>query len=266
VGARWDIQNGVWRYGKSAGGIATPSYSLPEELPSTLPSVTAWYREDYVDDGTTAEEWTNKIGGGGADATQAVAAKEPYLATLEGQPALRFQDGAGNYDELLCGLTSDYVTASAYHSFIVFNAESLSFDKATLSENHRLHGEDVGTWGVYARDNSGTYEVYPLHRDTGLTQRTIMFTISLGTTYLLESWYDGTNLKARLNDSGISTQATTNLNNLASSQNIADGGSPTVRIFPGYIAEIVWCATNNDAWGNIGLIRNYFANRYGVAV
>lgn len=231
--------------------------------PDQLPNLTFWGRfDDTVNDGTNVETLNAKAGTG-SPFSESSTLIQPFLTTV-GSPsreAGRFWDGTTNYDWLRGGAESQYITASDYHVFCVFRVESVSLNIGSLWLNHRIMGDGPGWWGLYARNNGGTPEVYSYHWDG--SAKIIPFTINLNQTYLIEWWYDGVDVHARLDDGAISTIAAGSVGSVSS---ILDLGSSGTQRLEGYILDIALANANSEGQGIVNDIRNGFSTRYGMSV
>ena len=146
--------------------------------------------------------------------------------------ALDIADFDGSNDQLTNGTAlSTLLTVSGYGGWCLFRANSVDAS-ASASITTTPYGNDGvfvdtgGYFGIYLRNNSGTYSVQLYHFASA--SNGLEFTISLSTWYLLAYYYDGTDLNASLNGGSVQTIALGNLN--------ASSASSTFRMGTGWSA------------------------------
>lgn len=262
MGAKWDIQNGVWVYGRSGGGArSSPIYTAPI-TPLDFPNTTGWFRADVTtNDGTQVSIWDNQLGAG----NDLTATQEPYLATIAGQDSIRFGNSGMPYGGCNSGgggTLGDYIDVDGYHMFVVYFTNLATLDNANAYLNHTIVGDTAGYFGVSVRNTAGVYTIGGYHL-SGTYRNVYSAAVSIGQVQLVEYWYDATKMNLRVDNAAPVTFVTGNTGTAATLW--ASNVLGDVR-FDGYISEILIADSDNSGWAGLADLRQYFGDRYGMAV
>ena len=234
---------------------------IPEISPATHANVTLWHEapEHDADDGDSVQTPTLLAGANGI--SQATVGERPLIYTSGGAPGWKMFDGTSTrwFDG---AALSNYIGGSAYHVFVAFTMHSADQDSASVWQNHRILGDDIGWWGMYARRfGQNDFQIYGFHWD-GAAKVTPV-TVSRHEIHLAEFWYDTGTLETvlKIDDGAEVRVAAGNISTLTNPLEV--GGNPGDD-FQGVIHSLM-IANGFDAVRRTG-IRNYFANKYLVRV
>lgn len=211
--------------------------------PSTLTPSAWWVGGDYLYTEVPEffAQWDDSSGNSRhlSGSTSSTAPAETTLNSLD------IPDFDGTDDQLTnASALSTLLTVSGYGGWCLFRANSVDASSSasittTPYGNDGVFGDTGGYFGIYLRNNSGTYSVQLYHFASA--SNGLEFTISLSTWYLLAYYYDGTNLRASLDGGSVQTIALGNLN--------ASSASSTFRMGTGWSAvqfadvTVAECAT-----------------------
>lgn len=231
--------------------------------PAALGSrLTLWLdQRDQVSVSGAYSDWGDQSPGGNQDFTQGTAGNRPAEgAEINGFSAPSFD---GSSDSMGSSLLSAFISASAYHVFVVLRAKTISGTNGTVYLNNGVIADGgAGWWGLYLKLNGADYEAHGFHWDTGVKEA--VATGFVPTTDCLVEWsFDGSSIRCRIGGSPEVT--TTGIGNVGSLTNpVSIGTGPAGSLFlDGAIAAVLVCnARLSDA--EIRNTRGYLSSRYGV--
>ncbi len=198
--------------------------------PSTLTPSARWVGGDYLYTEVPEffAQWDDSSGNARhlVGSTSSTAPAETTLNSLD------IPDFDGSNDQLTNSTAlSTLLTTSGYGGWCLLNAQSIdAASSASITTtpygNDGVFVDSGGYFGIYLRNNGGSYELQLYHFASA--SNGLAFTISLSTWYLLAYYYDGTNLRASLDGGSISSIALGNLH--------ASSATSTFRMGTGYSA------------------------------
>ncbi len=232
----------------------------PAELGSKL---RLWLDErDQVAVSGTYSDWGDQSPSGSQDFTQGTADNRPLVgSTVNDFPAPNFD---GTNDSMAANALSNFVAAAAYHVFVVFRAHGIAGSNPTAYLNDAVMADGgAGWWGLYLKNNAGTYEAHGFHWDSTLREA-VASPLNLNTDTLVEWSYDGSTLRCRIAGGTTATGAGSgNIGDLSNTVSVGIGPAGSV-YFKGRIAAAIVC---NESLSGVEVqnVRDFLASRYGVA-
>jgi len=229
-------------------------------------SLTLWLDAGAItglSDGQAVPVWTNKGPLVAANMTQGDSAKQPIYKTgvANGQPAVRF-DGINDY---IVGLAANnYITASDFTLFTVFNAASLTRNEAGVWNNHKVVGDSAGYFGHLVSSNApGAGLAYVYNYDG--TADIVAAPINAGAWYAISSRHSGGSLFSRLNAGAEGSTTSGNTALLTGLLQVGSGedGPYLDADFHGDIAEVLIYNTALSA-ADQSTVQEYLFAKYGV--
>lgn len=201
--------------------------------------------------------WSDQSGGA-RHALQGTSASRPRDgARINGRPTVDFD---GTDDFLACVASSNFIGAGAFTIHMLWNIDAVNTNNATVYSNDTLIGDASGFWGLFLKNNAGTYTLNPYIYD-GAT-KTVAAPFSLG-THLVQFRHNGTTAEVRVDDGSAVTVAAGNITNLTTAMQIGRRISGTE--VDGQLAE---SHVRNAYLSGTDLTnaRAFFAAKYGVSV
>lgn len=195
--------------------------------------------------------------------TQATASLRPASGQLVNYFAAPDFDGT---DDLMAGeQLSDYVSASAYHVFVVLRADVVTGTNPTIYFNHGVIADnDIGWWGLYLSSAGAPLVTVNGFHWAGALRNAAATGLRTGNDALVEWSYDGTTIRCQVGTHPVATAVgggsignTTNVVRLGFG---ANGGL----YLNGRIASIIVCNAYLSS-GEARSVRDYLASKYGVA-
>lgn len=235
------------------GGRAGKKRIVDSSFPASL-SLTGWWRASY-----SGSPWVGTASAGSSGSRDLTEATNPPAtgSALNGLTPADF-DGV---NDLLTNATTltDYITASAYFGWVLFNADTVSGGSAFNGPN--IIADTGGFWGVAVFDLGGTPTVGPWHWDGGA--KNALATISTG-AWNLACWrYDGVDIRLKLNSGSIVTTAAGSVSTLTGTMEVGNGFSAI--FIDGRVAEIgLMASAGTDALFDD--IRSYVNTRYALSL
>lgn len=253
---------GLGRHGSAGRGQMSDEF-----LPVHLAGATLWLRGDLgitVPSGET--NWNDQAPTGGANNLEnATASLRPTHLPTGGPGGLPCVDFDGSNDQLgSVGASSTMVTTTAWTTFLVARIDTITANSGSVWLNHCLWGEVEGYFGIFARSNGGTPEVYTFNYD-GTADTTPHIATSLGAWIVIEARHESDVIYCR-----VAAGAEQSAASLATADDIAQISSLGLGLsggayFDGRLAEV---AVYNRALAvaERNRVRAYLGGRYGLTV
>lgn len=162
-----------------------------------------------------------------------------------------------------------YISASAWHNFYTLNIRTgTTTDSVTIYNNHIIHGDTLGYWGIYHQNNnngSGTIHCYAYDG----AQITCSFAFKYNETILIEYWKDQRYIYGRLNN--LPTYISAAIGVVQPDLSVATLSKATDPGTSWHLFEMITSnANSNIDDGAVGMnsigIGNYLAGRYGFNI
>lgn len=209
--------------------------------------------------GTTV--WTDRVTGTRNFAWSIAGERPLYKVNIvNGKPVIRFD--ATNDKLEFSVASSNIVTASAFTIFVVAKPDRNGTTHGTEGGPNLL--TSFGYWGVNLFDSGGSTNKFRFYRfNGGYTGTNSTTTYSTGSWYVIECWYDGTNLRIKVNNDTETSVAASNPQQLTDKPYM--GGSTTNSAIGSDIAEIV---VANVAWNSTDrtTVREGLADKYAITL
>lgn len=246
--------------GSNAGGSANAdSNALTYSVSDLGSKLKLWLDErDLVEVSGRYSDWGDQSAANN-DFTQATAATRPFTGgTINSIVAPDFQ----NAQSMGSNNVSTMATVSAYHVMSVVNIDAVSTDSALQYANDPVICDVGQFWGLHLRNTAGVYTVYGYHWD-GAAKSANATGFSVGSSLLLEWYFSGGTITARVGNSSAATQAAGNVSSLATASRI--GGTSGLTFLDGRIGTVICCnaAMSADEQTSARAFMNY---KYGVTV
>ena len=158
---------------------------------------------------------------------------------------------------------SAYISGSAFRNYYVVNIVTGSLNSTTTYQNHVIHGDTGGWWGIYYRNKgNGSGSIYGYGWTS--SENTASLDFKFGETILFEYYRDATTMYVKLNNSASLSKA--GLSAFApSSGNPSQLGKTTDPTSAWHLIEMVTTNANTiNTSGTLG-VGNYLAQKYGLA-
>lgn len=243
-------------FGNPAAGGGGPDFD-----PTTVTGCTMWMSADdplaaAFGAGNPVTTWTDQVTG---TRTWSEGASESPLYRLtgsNGEPFLEFDNVNDNY--LYSVATSNLFTASAFTMFAVVRPQSNG--TTTGTENGKNVFTSLGYVGLnlFSTGGNNKFSFYRFNGSYARANSTTTFV--LNTWYIVECWYDGTNLNIKVNNDTTVSTAASNPSQLTDAPRM------------GWVATAGFDISELDTW-NVALnstdrdtVRNGLAAKYGITV
>ncbi len=195
--------------------------------PATLSPTAWWVGGDYLYTEVPEffAQWDDSSGNGRhlQGSTSSTAPAETTLNSLD------IPDFDGTDDQLTNATAiSTLLTASGYGGWLVFRANSVDASSSSAITGTPYGNDGVlvdtgGFWGVYLRNNGGTYSVQIYHWDSGANGTE--HTISLATWYVLAWRFTGSALRSSLSGGSIQNTSRSNIGTVTGTIRMGTGYS-----------------------------------------
>lgn len=175
-----------------------------------------------------------------------------------GKPYIRFVAASSHFLEFSVA-GSNIFTASAWTMFWVIKPDSNGVALGTEGGANIIHNN--GFIGLCLFDSGGSVNKFRHYRfDGGYTGVDSTTTYSTGTWYIVEAWYDGTDLHIKVNNDTEATVAASNPSSLTNIPRMCRNTS-----FSGDIAEgLIYNVSKSS--GDRTTIRNGLATKYAITL
>jgi len=230
----------------------------PAELGSKL---TLWLdqRDQFAVSGVYSD-WGDQTPGGTLDFTQIVAGKRPAAGVGINDFSAPSFDGVDDY--LLSDVLSKFISAASYHVFVVLRARTVSGSNATAYLNNGVVADvATGWWGLYLKDNAGTYEAHGFHWDSGLSEA-VATGLALNEDSLVEWSFDGTDIRCQIGTHSEAIASASNVGNLTNAVALGVGASGGLYL-DGAIGSVLVCNVHLTETERVN-VRGYLSSLYGV--
>jgi hypothetical protein len=160
---------------------------------------------------------------------------------------------------------SDYVSANAYHVFVVLRVGSVSGTNPTVYLNHGVIADNDAGWrGLYLTAGSGARVVVRGFHWAGGIRQAVASGLETDTDALVEWSYDGTTIRCQVRGFAIATGVGGgNIGSLVNSVQLGLGATGGLN-FDGLIAAAVVCNSHLTST-EVRNVREYLSSKYGVA-
>lgn len=211
-------------------------------------------RDQVVVNGVVSD-WGDQSAANNDFSMNTSAGRRPlYGVTINGQPAPSF-DGTDDYME--SGQLGTFISASAYHVFLVVRFDSITLNGQFSFNNHNIFADVAAAWCVAV----GTPGVQAMHWDTG-PQTTPAIPVVAGVDYLIEWSFDGATIRCQVGAAAAQSIAAGNV--VATNNAVRLGfGYAGAGYLDGCIASVV-CSNQYLAAVDVQNVRAYLSTRYGV--
>lgn len=206
--------------------------------------------------GTTP--WTDRVTGTRVFSNPIVGDRPvKKLNIVNGKPVIRFD---ATNDRLEFSVpSSNIVTASAFTIFIVVKPDRNGTTSGTEAGANLL--TSIGYWGIVLFDSGGGTNKFRFYRfNGGYVGVNSTTTYSTGSWYIVECWYDGTDLRIKVNNDAEATQAASNPQQLTDHPSISGATAIGSDVAEEIVANVTWNSTDRTT------VREALADKYGITL
>jgi hypothetical protein len=237
------------------------SPSAPPFAPDDVSGITEWVMADQsslsgFNDGDTVTDWLDQITGT-RKWTQSTTANKPLFKTggANGKPYLRFADSTDQY--VFSNTLSTIYSTTAWTTFIVIRPQANGGSNQNTAPFLFSYGGGQG--GINLKnDGSNRFGVWQRSGGSDGTFLGSTSTYTQNVWYIVECWYDGTNINIKVNND---TTASTARGSASTSFTAGIGSN-------GLTSDIAERVTYNVDIGstNRASVRQYLADKYGITL
>ena len=216
-------------------------------------------QRDQVVTGAGVSDWGDQSPTGTQDWAQTIDANRPATGrTINSYAAPDFD---GTSDSMTGPAKSAMISAAAYWIAGVVVLDAV----ASTSSSYHLDESIISDTGQYIwnsfRNNVGVYTMAAGHSD-GTAKTTPTQSITLGTPFLFEHWYDGTNINLRVGSAAATQIAAGSVGSLVATTRLGADNDAS-NLINGAIGALLICNATLTAVEQAAA-RSYLAAKYGV--
>jgi hypothetical protein len=222
-----------------------------------------WLDEhDLVAVGSGYSDWGDQSPGQHDFSQQTAGLRPATGVAINERPAPAF-DGTDDVLTSASNVLSAFVSASAYHAFVVLRADAIAGTSGTSYVNDGVIADGgAGWWGTFLRTQNGLPEVLAFHWD-GTDKFAIATGLVLGQDSLIESSFDGATIRCQVGPEPVGTISASNIASLTNA--VFLGRSVGGITLDGCIASVIVCNQYLNS-AERAAVRSYLSSRYGVGV
>jgi len=230
--------------------------------PSSLNLTGWWEADDYVyatpqipGTASASTSGTHEL----ADSVFSSAYKPTKGSGLNGHDYLDLTPDYFQWLDANYPLDPDFMTDTQFSLAIYCNIVDSDTDAALAYSNRHIFGIYGGFGGWTVRNTLGILSAQAYIYDSGANTNTLNFTVTSGTSYLLQMTLYGGSLRARVNRGSWSTISSSNIASVGSYLTTAAGGSAKTKIQTIMVGKGL-------PQSDFDTIATYIEGRYGVSL
>ena len=234
-----------------------PAGGGPAYDPSSEALTGYWQGDNYSNITGT---WTGTASAGSSgshDLTEATAPLRPGVGSLNGFTTVSYD---GIDDKLgSASAISTFVNVAAWRARVVFKVASFTTNNAGYYQNGPLLCDDGQYWGLHIKGSGASGTIYAYVWDGA--QQGASASISTGTWYVVDAWYDGTNINMNVNGSAGTPDTS---GSIQTATNVLKAGARSPYFFNGEIAEALLIDSDNTGTVTPATYLAYAQARYAI--